>query len=215
MKTHLQLVNNILIRLREREVGTVNETPYSKLISLFINDSKEFVEAAWGWSALRETIAINTVNGTHTYTITATDSQSTVLDITNTTSKTFVTYRTANWFKESFLDTTVSGSPVNYGSAGADASGYSQIKLHPVPDAIYALTIDVVQRNGALVADGDTLKVPHLPVQTLAYAMALEERGEDGGMSAISAKALAQNFLSDAIALDTQQYPEELIWEAC
>jgi hypothetical protein len=43
--------------------------------------------------------------------------------------------------------------------------------------------------------------------------MALEERGEDGGMSAVSAKALAQNFLSDAIALDANKHPEELIWE--
>ena len=61
MKTHKELVNNILIRLRERQVGTVNETAYSTLISVLVNDAKDFVQAAWQWSALRETITINTV----------------------------------------------------------------------------------------------------------------------------------------------------------
>jgi hypothetical protein len=44
--------------------------------------------------------------------------------------------------------------------------------------------------------------------------MAIEERGEDGGMSPISAKALANSYLSDAIAIDAGKHPEELIWEA-
>ena len=43
MKTHKELVNNILIRLRERQVGTVNETAYSTLISVLVNDAKDFV----------------------------------------------------------------------------------------------------------------------------------------------------------------------------
>jgi len=215
MKTHKELVNNVLVRLRERQVGTVNETTYSTLISVLVNDAKDFVQAAWAWTALRETISINTTNGTHTYTITGTDSQSTVLDITDTTSKTFLYYRPEDWFKQTFLTGTTSGAPQYYGFNGVDSNGHSQIKLQPIPNAAFALNIDVVKRNGDLVADTDTLKVPHLPVQALAYAMALEERGEDGGMSAISAKALAQVFLSDAIALDTERHPEELIWEAC
>jgi len=33
-------------------------------------------------------------------------------------------------------------------------------------------------------------------------------------MSAVSAKALASVYLSDAIALDAAKHPEELIWEA-
>ncbi len=70
-------------------------------------------------------------------------------------------------------------------------------------------------RSQELVNNADTIRVPTLPVQALAYAMALEERGEDGGMSAVSAKALAANYLSDAIALDANKHPEELIWEAC
>ena len=176
MKTHKELVNNILIRLRERQVGTVNETAYSTLISVLVNDAKDFVQAAWQWSALRETITINTVSGTNNYTVTGTDSASTLLDITNTTSKNFLTYRSQDWFKQVYLNNTVVPSkPENYVFNGVDASGFTQIKLHPTPDAAYAIDIDVIKRNGDLVSDTDALTVPHLPVQALAYAMALEE----------------------------------------
>lgn len=213
MKTHLEVVNNILIRLRERQVSTVNETNYSALVSVLVNDAKDFVQAAWQWSALRETITINTVADTAVYTITGTDSQSTVLDISNTTQKGRLHYRSHDWFKGNSFNPTASGSPMYYVFNGVDAAGHTQLKLAPTPNAAYAIDVDVIKRNGELVNDSDLLKVPHLPVQGLAYAMALEERGEDGGMSAVSAKALAANFLSDAIALDTQHYPEELVWE--
>jgi Co/Zn/Cd efflux system component len=35
--TYLQLINNVLIRLRETQVASNNETTYSSLIGLFIN----------------------------------------------------------------------------------------------------------------------------------------------------------------------------------
>ena len=41
MKTYKQTVNNILIRLREREVDSINENSYSKLIGLFVRDAVE------------------------------------------------------------------------------------------------------------------------------------------------------------------------------
>ena len=46
----------------------------------------------------------------------------------------------------------------------------------------------------------------------LAYALAVEERGEDGGMNPVSAYARAKNALDDAIALDAIKHPEETIW---
>ena len=49
--TYLNLVNNVLRRLREDEVTTVAANTYSKMVSDFINDSKELVETAWDWSA--------------------------------------------------------------------------------------------------------------------------------------------------------------------
>ena len=68
--TYLNLVNSVLRRLREVEVTTVGFNSYSKLIGDIVNDAKDLVESAWDWSALRTTIAINTVSGTSNYSLT-------------------------------------------------------------------------------------------------------------------------------------------------
>ena len=38
--TYLELVNDVLTRLRETNVSTVSETNYSALIGKFVNDAK-------------------------------------------------------------------------------------------------------------------------------------------------------------------------------
>ena len=58
--TYLEMVNNILKRLRERQVSSVNENTYSALIGVLINDAKREVENAWDWSALRTSFAATT-----------------------------------------------------------------------------------------------------------------------------------------------------------
>ena len=45
--TYLDLVNNVLRRLRETEVSTVAANSYSKLVGDLINDAKDLVENAW------------------------------------------------------------------------------------------------------------------------------------------------------------------------
>tara|TARA_R110002126_G_scaffold32408_3_gene102853 strand:- start:2098 stop:2748 length:651 start_codon:yes stop_codon:yes gene_type:complete len=215
MKTYKQLVNNILIRLREREVGSINETSYSKLIGVFVHDAIEMVESAWNWSNLRETLTVTTQDGVFSYALTDFGDKSSVLDVANTSNKHFMTYQTAHWFNNTFLNNTpAKGSPNYYSFNGLSAQGDTQIDIYPIPDGIYTLNFNVIKRSPDILEDDDTVKVPFLPVQALAYAMALEERGEDGGMSAISAKALSSVHLSDAIAIDASKHPEELIWEA-
>lgn len=58
--TYLELVNNVLRRIREEEVTSVNSTTYSKMIGDFVNDAKKLVETSWDWSALRTTLTITT-----------------------------------------------------------------------------------------------------------------------------------------------------------
>ncbi len=53
--TYLNLVNNVLRRLREEEVTSVQGSTYSKMVGDFVNDAKRMVEDAWDWSALRTT----------------------------------------------------------------------------------------------------------------------------------------------------------------
>ena len=64
--TYLDLVNNVLRRLREDKVTTVNSNTYSKMVSDFINDAKNFVRNAWDWSQLRSTLTITTAADDYT-----------------------------------------------------------------------------------------------------------------------------------------------------
>ena len=57
--TYLNIMNNVLRRLREEEVNSVNDSTFSKMAGDFINDAKTVVEQAADWSALRDTLVIN------------------------------------------------------------------------------------------------------------------------------------------------------------
>jgi len=215
MKTYKQLVNNLLIRLREREVDSISENSYSKLMGIFVRDAIEMVESAWNWSNLRETMTVDTQADVFNYVLTDFGDKSSVLDVINNTGNHFMSYKTPSWFNNVFLNNDpAQGSPNYYVFNGLSVAGDTQVDLYPIPNGVYQLYFNVIKRSPDILNDDDTVKVPFLPVQALAYAMALEERGEDGGMSAVSAKALASNYLSDAIAIDASKHPEELIWEA-
>mgnify|MGYP000544108538 CR=1 FL=1 len=59
LPTYLQLVNDVLVRMREPEVSSVSDTPYSSLIGVLVNDAKREVENATMWQALNQTIGMN------------------------------------------------------------------------------------------------------------------------------------------------------------
>ena len=58
--TYLELVNDVLIRLRETTVSTVSETTYSALIGKFVNDAKRQIEDSYNWNCLAQTITVTT-----------------------------------------------------------------------------------------------------------------------------------------------------------
>ena len=64
---YLEVVNNILKRLRERTLATVNESTYSALIAVLVNDAKDDVEKAWSWSGLRTTLSATTAEDVFNY----------------------------------------------------------------------------------------------------------------------------------------------------
>jgi hypothetical protein len=59
--TYLELVNDVLVRLREQTVTTVGLTTYSSLIGKFVNDAKRQIEDAYDWNALGQTITVTTI----------------------------------------------------------------------------------------------------------------------------------------------------------
>jgi hypothetical protein len=211
--TYLQLVNNILLRLREREVATVNETAYSKLIGQLVNDAMQEVERAWDWSALRTTVSATTSTGVFSYELNGTGNDFEILNVINDTANDFMEYKTAHQFDNWYLNQTpASGAPKYYSWNGVSNDGDTQVDLYPKPDGAYNIRFNMIKRSPIMTSDSIDLLVPTQPVQMLAYAKAVEERGEDGGQSAASAYNTAARALSDAIALDSARHPEELIF---
>ena len=212
--TYLQMVNNILKRLRENEVATVNSNSYSKLIGVLINDAKKEVENSWDWSALRTTITATTSPATFSYVLSNSGNNVKVLEVLNDTQDIYLTYKDASWMTRQFLLTTPEeGSPIHYSFNGVDNDGDTVVDVYPIPDSVETLRFNVIQRTGELESDTDVLSIPSQPVLLLAYAKAIEERGEDGGIGASSAYMTAGRSLNEAISLDAIKHPEELIWQ--
>ena len=215
--TYIELVNAVLRRLRESEVTTVqgagNSNAYARLIGDFVNEAKSQVENAWKWSALRRTLTATTVNGTFNYEIQGSKNNFQVLSVLNDTSNITMLYKDADWFNDAFLLTDPArGVPTFYNFNGVSADGDTQVDIYPIPDGAYTLRFNVVLRNVPLSGDSDPMEIPSRPVILLATAMAIEERGEDGGQQSMNAYAAAQSALADAVALDAGRHPEETIW---
>jgi hypothetical protein len=211
--TYLELVNNVLLRLRERQVGTVNENAYSQLIGQFVNDAVQEVEQAWDWSSLRTTLSATTSSGVFSYELNTAGTAFEILNVINDTSNDFMEYRTSTQFDDWYLNSTpASGAPKYYSWNGVANDGDVQVDIYPKPDGVYSLRFNMIKRSPEMTSDSTDIIVPYKGVQLLAYAKAVEERGEDGGQSAQGAYRTAERAISDAIALDSARHPEELIY---
>lgn len=207
------LVNNVLRRLRETEVTSVQSTAYSKLIGDLVNDAKDLVESAWDWSPLRTTLDINTSDGVYNYVLTGSQNKIKELSVLNDTSDLTMEYRASKWVDDQyFLQSPLSGAPKYYTYNGVNGAGDNLIDVYPKPDGVYALKFKGVIPNAALSADEDNLVIPHSPVLHLAVAFASRERGETGGTSTAEYFQMANKYLSDAIAFDAARHPEETIF---
>lgn len=211
--TYLNLVNNVLRRLRESEVTSVQDNTYSKMVGDFINDAKQLVEDAWDWSALRTTLTATTTSGIFSYVLVGSQNKIKLLDVINDTSNKFMTYQTQHWFNDKYLNQDpVSSSPEYYTFNGVDSAGDTQVDLYPKPDGVYTLRFNCIQRNPNLSADTDEILIPSQPVIHMAVALLARERGETGGTSAAEYFSIADKYLADAISLDAQKHPEEVVW---
>ena len=211
--TYLNLVNNVLRRLREDEVTSVQSNTYSKMVGDFVNDAKRIVEDSWDWSALRTTLTITTTADIFNYVLTGSQNRIKALNVINDTANVFMEYKTAAYFDEVYLvSDPVKGAPKYYSYNGVDSNGDTQIDIYPVPEKEYTIRFNCVKRTADLSADADDLLVPSMPVMHLAIALLARERGETGGTSAPEYFSIADRYLADAIALDAQKHPEEVIF---
>ena len=222
------VVNTILRRLREDEVGSVNETAYSKLVGAFVNDAKKLVEDAWQWQTLQETVTITTEAGTASY-----DIEDYVTDTFNNE----VSDRARLWLD---LDTgypvvicSTSGSEAFLGvnevsnnlltrtiqsnnseraqpteffftnnATSNENKSSLRINFYPVPDGVYTYKVYLVNAQPEVTSDTTDIRVPAQPIIQYAYLYCLYERGEEVGEALTLTAVKADSALADAISFD-------------
>lgn len=208
--TYLELINDVLIRLREPTVTSNAQNAYSTLIGRFVNDAKRQVEDAFGWNVLGTTVTITTVAATYIYSMTGAGQKFQVQDVINTTSNIplqNISFVEMNRYQN--LVPTTNGIPQYYSFDGVDANGDTKVVLYPRPDGVYSVPFSLVVPQAKLAADATSVLVPDFLVVQNAYARALVERGEDGGLSSSEAYQLYRGMLSDQIALEGTRFPEQ------
>jgi hypothetical protein len=207
--TYLELVNDVLIRLREPTVSTVTATPYSTLIGKFVNDAKRQIEDAFSWNVLGTTITVTTTAGTYLYSLTGAGQKFQVVDVLNTTSNIRMkNIDFASMNRNQNFSTPVNGIPAYYAFDGVDGSYDTKVNLYPRPDGVYTIPFSLTVPQATLSSDQTVVLVPDVLIVQNAYARALIERGEDGGLDSSEAFLLYKSMLSDYIALEGTRYPE-------
>jgi hypothetical protein len=217
LSTYLDLVNDVLVRMREPQVSTVSENTVSTLVGKYVNDAKRQVSDAYDWDAFNTPITVSTIaNTTGPYSITGAGVRYKTMDVINTTSFYELSPLShANY--DSFYYTTptpTKGLPMYYSIKGVDTNGDIKVNFWPVPDAVYAIRFSLIVPEADFTTDTSTTLLAKEPIVLGAFARALIERGEDGGLNSSEAFAMYKSCMSDLIALELARSPENDTFEA-
>jgi hypothetical protein len=212
---YLELVNNVLVRLREAEVTAPTDTPYSKLIGTFVNDAKRLVEDSFQWNVLTETLTVTTAPDLFNYVLTGSGQRFRVMDVVHSSGDYFLSPKTSSQMNQFLLNgVPQKGDSTFYNFNGVDVNGDTQVDLYPIPNGIQTIFFNLYKPQPTLTDASTILFVPSEPVLKYAYAMAVAERGEDGGLSAQEATTVALSSLSDHIAMAESRQNDQYIWAA-
>lgn len=212
--TYLQVVNSVLARLREDAVASVSATAYSLLIGKFVNDAKRQVEDAWKWDAMSKTLPLTTAAGVSTYILAGSGLKPKHLSANDITNRAEINNVPIQWIFDQQQLATVSNAPPAYYAWNVNDGTDSKIELFPTPNGAYSLKFNLYVQQATLVNDDDILILPSEAIEMGAYARALVERGEDGGLSSSEAYGLYKGILADQIALEASRFVENDVWVA-
>jgi hypothetical protein len=183
-------------------------------VGKLINDAKRYVEDSWNWNALKKTITVNTVAGTSTYTVTGSGLRHKGAVINNTTKFGKIRNAPLQWILDQQQLSIVQPSAPSYYAWNGNDGTDSKIELFATPNSAYALKVNLYVPQVDLVADADVIALLPDAILHLAYARALVERGEDGGLGSSEAYQLGKSILADQIAIESGRYVENDCWVA-
>ena len=214
------LINEVLIRLREDTIasdwsGDINDSTtisaYQKVIGSLVNDSKRHVEERHDWLNLRETVDIATVNGTENYNLSS-GQEIKIMDAINNTTGMHLRQVGRTYINTVTYPSQNTGEPLYYGFNGSDASNNLKVDLSPVPTEAHTISFDIIKFQDDLATASTVLSVPEKPVVLGAWAMAISERGEDGGTQSSLMASESLEALKQAIILDSGNTRYETDW---
>jgi len=212
--THLEILNNVLRRLREDEAVSITDSDYTQMVSDFVNDAMDMVQAVHNWHSLFTEVDITTVASTQEYTLTGLGQMGQVYYAYNDTSNTpLKEVKLSTMMLQTDMGSgSATGSPTTYAYKALSAGDEPTVLFWPIPGAVETLTFHVKQHQAAITDGATEVLVPEQPVIQLALAMAKEERGEDGSGGSGNAMQKARAVLGDYVALDRERHPELGIW---
>lgn len=215
-KTKLQIINEVLPRLREATVATSSSTTYAVLVSAVLNLVKTQIEQAWQWLSLRDTFTITATSGVTTYALTSSGQYAQIKDIYNTTTQRQLVRGTYKGFNDKFfgVSTVQTGNITEYQPVGLDANLDLTIDVWPSPTATNTLKANLYLPAPDPATDATAILTPNqvLIEGMVAYLMA--ERGDDGGIAAQTQMTLYQDLLAGAIAAESGHDPSQIDFEA-
>lgn len=219
-KTYLDLVNAVLVRLREDKVPSVNgnDDVVVELVKEFVNDAKRTVEDAHGWSALAHEWPVDLGTTPSSEGILTGSFGSVIIDYVMTADGYVLRNASLKDINRRLIlnGSTTTLAPSQYAVSGKVVNGtqlQTKLRFDCLVDATQSpITVYGYQPQAELTGDFDVMLVPAKPVIYMAEALAARERGEVGGQSAGELLALAKTYISDAIAMDATNSDLDNIW---
>lgn len=219
--TYLEIVNSVLKRLREAQVGSVAESTYSTLIGELVNEAKREVENVWSWSANSYRLSLsqqsddNQVNLGSQITQSYDPQRSKFTRMWNASGEntmfqidleTMSRYEEQQPLQKAFSEYW---RPEGLGNELDEVF----IRIWPTQTTSQTLYLYGSFPQRDLPSDGTEIKVSPYPVILGAYALAIAERGDDRGDTLTKAQLSYEQALADAIAIDsTNRSPVESDW---
>lgn len=211
---YLELVNDVLTRLREDTVDTLvsPDDNVVVLVKQYVNDAKKQVEQAHNWNALNYTWTATVDQGLPFTALTNAGKYARIESIYRSDGRQLALQTLQSIRHRAAQPGSQTNPPTYFAPDGIDDNGDLSLRLWPTPSAADTLTVYGTKHEGELVNDTDTTVLPHLPITLLAYAYAAGERGEAGGAPTAELLAIANQSLSDHIALDASLNVLDDVW---
>jgi len=213
--SYLDIVNDVLIRLREPTTNTVRTTKnvVENMVEALVNDAYKYVWAAHNWTATQREWQIITEPNRDSYALDGTEHGARITGVMNSNGRWLdqVSHEVASRF--SVMSDKV-GDAQGFALVATPLSPAVSVRLMPCNEESTIYTAIGHAGVTPLSRDDDPVLLPYNAVMYYAYALAARERGEVGGQSVQEIFTMANQYISDAIALDANYASFEQVWEA-